>query len=120
MTKLNFIHLCDSAFITEGSKNLNIIGIFDVINSEGFPAIQPRMTIVTGVSSDTEGRHTLETVIRHKNKPLYTQTKEFSELQYQNIHNLFNLPLLESGEYYIDVLVDKMLVGTKSFLVNKI
>jgi len=47
--KLNFIHLCDSAFISAENGNLNLIGIFDTIISANFPAVHPKFSLVVNV-----------------------------------------------------------------------
>jgi hypothetical protein len=44
MAEVEYLHVCDSAFMAEGGKHC-IIGIFDVINALNFPAAHPTLTI---------------------------------------------------------------------------
>src|SRR3989339_600734 len=46
---LLFAHVCESAFVSEGSKSLNIIGIFDKIGAQRFPAVHPKFSVVTAI-----------------------------------------------------------------------
>lgn len=56
--KLNFIHVCETAFISQ-SGNLNIIEIFEGIFASKFPAIHPKLTVVASVEG-VKGRHEFE------------------------------------------------------------
>jgi hypothetical protein len=44
MATVEYLHVCDSAFMAEGGKHC-IIGIFDVIYSTAFPANHASMTV---------------------------------------------------------------------------
>jgi hypothetical protein len=44
MAEVEYLHVCDSAFMAEGGKHC-IIGIFDVISAMSFPATHPTLTI---------------------------------------------------------------------------
>src|ERR1019366_10275835 len=44
MAEVEYLHVCDSAFMAEGGKHC-IIGIFDVIHAMNFPATHPTLTI---------------------------------------------------------------------------
>ncbi len=44
MAEVEYLHVCDSAFMAEGGKHC-IIGIFDVISAVSFPATHPTLTI---------------------------------------------------------------------------
>src|ERR1019366_9670014 len=45
MAEVEYLHVCDSAFMADGGKHC-IIGIFDVIHAPNFPATHPTLTIV--------------------------------------------------------------------------
>jgi hypothetical protein len=47
--KLNFLHICENAFFSE-DKKLNIIGIFNTINTSAFPATHPKFSIAINIS----------------------------------------------------------------------
>jgi hypothetical protein len=65
MIKLLFAHICDTAFISEGSKNLNIIGIFENIGTKKFPAVHPKFSVVSAIQGD-EGDYTQTITITNK------------------------------------------------------
>jgi hypothetical protein len=44
MAEIEYFHICDSAFMAEGGKHC-IIGIFDNINANAFPATHPTLTL---------------------------------------------------------------------------
>lgn len=51
--KLNFAHVCENAFTSSDGK-LNVIGIFNQINTLSFPALHPRLMIVTSVTGEVK------------------------------------------------------------------
>lgn len=52
MLKVNFLHICDSAILEQGTGKVSVIGIFENINAESFPAMHPGMSIVIGFEGD--------------------------------------------------------------------
>ena len=54
--KLNFIHVCDYASMSEGGK-VNILGIFKNINifGQNFPVTHPQLYVVSNVSVTNSG-----------------------------------------------------------------
>jgi len=53
--KINFLHICENAFFAE-DKKLNIIGIFQLINANGFPAFHPQFSIAFNVVGEIYGK----------------------------------------------------------------
>ncbi len=49
--KLNFVHVCEQVLISEGKAS--IIGIFDEIKTDGFPAVHPKFSIISSISGKT-------------------------------------------------------------------
>lgn len=47
--KLNFLHICENAFLSI-DKKISIIGVFNKILANSFPAIHPILFIITNVS----------------------------------------------------------------------
>lgn len=47
--KINFLHTCDNAFFSD-DKKLSIIGIFDLIHADRFPALNPKFSIAISVT----------------------------------------------------------------------
>lgn len=62
MLKVNFLHVCEGAIIEQGSGNLSIIGIFENINAQNFPAMHPTMSVVVGFENNNPGIYNTELV----------------------------------------------------------
>jgi len=75
LMKLKFIIICDNAF-TDTAGGLYIIQTFDVIKTPGFPAIHPKMSIVT--KWEFEQKDDKESV--HKQKLIITEEKTGNEI----------------------------------------
>lgn len=120
MPKLNFIHICENAFVTEGTKSLNLIGMFDGINSPGFPAVHPKFSIVANVDADTVGKHTTTLLIKKDNKEISKFIMPFDGIRHQIIQNLINYPFPEEGTYRIDLFIDGVEVGGTIINLRKV
>ncbi|MDD4804051.1 MAG: hypothetical protein PHN69_02660 [Candidatus Pacebacteria bacterium] len=60
--KLNYLHICDIAFLSE-NKKANIIGIFKVIYSSTFPMAYPKFSVIISLDTNpiiTKGNHKLQ------------------------------------------------------------
>src|SRR3989304_4448773 len=109
--KLNFVIICDSAFISQGTNSLNIIGIFDRIGATKFPAIHQRIVIVTNMAGDV-GEYIQ--VITLKNKSTGDKLAELSGKlninvigqKAQFIGNFFNIVFPSAGEYIFEVSIN--------------
>jgi hypothetical protein len=112
--KLNFVIVCDNAFIAQGTNSLNIIGIFDRINTQKFPAVHPRLVIVTNISGEP-GEYIQLIVIKNKitgNKIAELSgkliiNKEGQKAQF--LGNFFNLVFPLSGEYIVEAYINDIL-----------
>ena len=62
MLKINFFHVCDSAMVEEGTGKISIIGIFENINSQNFPAVHPAMSVVVGLENKNPGVYDVELI----------------------------------------------------------
>ena len=111
MVKLNFVILCENAFIAQGTNSLNIIGIFDKIEARKFPAVHPKFIIVTNVSGDP-GEYDQLIVIKNK-----TTGEKVAELpgklkihepkqKAQFIGGFLNIKFSNTGEYSIEIYID--------------
>ncbi|KKR42934.1 hypothetical protein A2356_02100 [Candidatus Nomurabacteria bacterium RIFOXYB1_FULL_39_16] len=60
MLKVNFFHVCENALIEQGTGNISIIGIFENINAQNFPAMHPSMSIVVGFENKNPGIYDVE------------------------------------------------------------
>lgn len=109
--KLNFAIVCDNAFIAQGSNSLNIIGIFDRIGAAQFPAIHPRLVLVTSASGDS-GTYKQKITLKNKetNKAIAELEGEFIihsiGQKAQFISNFFNLVFPSRGEYIFEIEIN--------------
>lgn len=124
MSKLNFIHICESAFTTRETGNLNIIGIFDGIKTRGFPAVHPKLSIVFSISADI-GEHQTTLLIKTKNskREIGKFVTEFNIPQpdgkYQTILNLSPFSIPEEDDYVFEVLMDEKFIGATTIKASK-
>ena len=120
--KLNFVILCDNAFVAKDSDTLNVIGIFDKIKVNKLPAIIPRFFVVTNVNGDV-GTH--KQIIILKNKETSEKIAELSgdliintlKQKAQFIGKFFNILFSSKGEYVIEVFIDGELQGLTANLI---
>ena len=63
--KLNFVILCNDAFVAKDTNSLNIIGIFDLIKAGSFPAVYPKFCVVT-TASGNPGEYDQVIIIKDK------------------------------------------------------
>ncbi len=60
MLKVNFFHVCESAIVEQGTGNLSLIGIFENINAQNFPATHPSMVVAIGFENKNPGIYDIE------------------------------------------------------------
>jgi len=121
MSKLNFLFSCDTAMIAR-NNNLSIIGIFDTITADKFPATHPKMAIVLNVTIDDEEVHSLSYSIRkEKNEIIHVENAGIQgRRDHQWINHLAMVTFPEEGEYVIDVKLDKKVIGSRTLLLQKV
>lgn len=62
MLKVNFFHVCENAVIEQGTGNISLIGMFQNINAQSFPAMHPVMVVVVGFENNNPGIYDVELV----------------------------------------------------------
>ena len=110
MTKLNFVHLCDNAFLSAEGK-LNLIGIFKNISVVKFPASHPTMTVVVNITVDKEIALKIRLQKKKAKEPISTIETKLTPPEKDNIEigfiaNFNNIKFEESGEYEVEILID--------------
>lgn len=121
MAKLNFLHICENAFLTDETKNLNLIGIFDTINSSGFPAVHPIFFIVASLSFENDDNHMVSIVIeKDGHKILEGKKMNVKGKNPRIIQRIVNLKFEKDGVYNIQVLEDEKNIGSTILILNKI
>jgi hypothetical protein len=118
--KINFLHVCENAFFSD-DKKLNIIGIFEIINAPGFPAIHPRFSIVLNFSGDIakstpffiilspDGSKELVKVQINKNTFPNQDLKKNNNL----ILNFMGFSFQTSGKYRLILKVDDQIISAE-------
>jgi len=121
--KLNFAHICENAFITEGSKNLNIIGIFENINAIKFPAVHPKFSVVTVIQGNMGKYEQILTITNEKTKEEISRIAGQSNISVLNGKTIFigtfvmtKFPL--QGKYLVNIFIDNNKIGTVEFNVK--
>lgn len=113
MIKQNFVIICESATITEGSKNLNLFGIFEYMSAPDVPVIHSKFCVVTKFEGG-EGEHDHDIVIRYE-----STNEEIARLKgkigfspkgkAQYIGTFIGFPFKNFGKYIIEIYVDNTL-----------
>ncbi len=117
MPQLNFLHICNDAFMTDGTKALNVIGIFDVIHARQLPVFIPKFSTVAHVNA-MEGPHKLRLVIMMDGEVLAETKSEFFGTNHQWINHFAGMGFKKPGEYLFEIYVDDELIGTKRLTVK--
>ncbi len=124
MSKLNFAHICDMAFLSKEDK-LNIIGIFKAINANSFPIVHPKMTCAVNITIDKPATLKLQ-ILESKNKEMLSKIEakldpkfdKKKEIEIGFIGDFMNLKFEKAGLYDLEIWLDDDLVATKGFDVN--
>jgi hypothetical protein len=126
--ELKFAIVCNNAF-TDNSGKLNIIQAFDTINSANFPAVHPKMFVVTKyLLMDNEKGQLYEQIIKIMNEQDGTLVAESkveipslpNDMQFIQIISPFdNIVLKNEGIYKINVIVNEIETSPAQFLVKK-
>jgi len=127
--KLNFLHICDYASFDQMGK-LNILGLFETINSIQFPYQHPQFFVVANLSISNSREY--ECVIRiidldkiEINKFVLPKVKINLNKNQSNtnlgIVGQFNGVKFEKpGKYTIEVMVDGNVVDSKEITVIQV
>lgn len=118
-----FILVCREAFLTAGTNNLNLIGIFTQINAEQFPFAYPHFALVVNFDVDGSGEHRLEADIvgptgarvAHSDLPVVAHSGNM-----QVIANFEHMQFAAPGTYTFRVSIDGALLGERSLDVKPV
>lgn len=111
MNKLNFLIVCESAFLADISKNLNLINVFDTISTNGFPASHPKFSVATSFET-TSGSHKETLIIKKGIIEIIKTENSFVGDKHRWINNLFNIKFPEEGRYEVNLYIDNTLIGS--------
>ncbi len=120
MIKLNFVHLCEYAFVLD-KGTAGIIGIFSKVKSKSRPA-NFSITVILNIDPNDTEKHIVSFVVKAPSgsqiiKPL---EKEIGPAVNKNqslgiIANIQNIKLREEGKYKVEIIIDKKKIETLSF-----
>ncbi|HOD36418.1 MAG TPA: hypothetical protein PLR20_14540 [Syntrophales bacterium] len=126
MTKPKVIFLlCSDEVIIDKSNKLSIIGIFNIINSQKFPAAHPKFSIVTRWSGG-------EGVFKIRTRLLDSEKKEVSvspehELNFQSVDRnhdeivtLVGFVFEKAGTYTIEAILNDETIFTQQLILNQL
>ncbi len=125
--KLGFAIICDNAF-TDGDGRLNIVQTFDTLRASSFPAIHPRLTVVTNFELEKEDskskEYTQKTVIKQRDtgkeiasaqgatKPSGEETRSIQFISYFIGLPLDLLPGKKDGFYDVEIDIENLHLTT--------
>lgn len=118
--KLNFIHLCDQAYIANGK--VNIMGIFKDIYASQQPAIHPNMSLVFETLINDDKEHILEIKFKDPNNDDARKSVNINNVKVANVGdafgyvlNVLNIELKKEGKYKIEIYADNKFLGETYF-----
>lgn len=123
MIKLLFAHICENVFISEGSKSLNIIGIFENIGAQNFPAVHPKFAVVTAIQGDIGNYQQALIITSQQTGQEISRLVGQSNIISQNgkaifMGNFIMLTFPLRGKYLINVLINNNKIGDMEFNVG--
>src|SRR5262245_41417029 len=106
MATIEYLHICDSAFMAEGGKHC-IIGFFDVIGSTAFPALHAAMTVAMRVRGQVHETVTLRVELARPNGEVLAAMPVNVTLDDRGSHfvnlNMVGTKFQEPGRYLVKV-----------------
>jgi hypothetical protein len=117
MNKLEFLLVCESAFLSQGSASLNLINIFDSIGASKFPAVHPKFCIVSSIKTNM-GPHELRLIIKKNNIIIAEPRVNFIGESHRWINTLVGIAFPEAGVYPIELYLDGILLGNTSLSIG--
>lgn len=120
--------LCDAATISDGGK-MNLLGSFDTLCATGFPTRHPHCALACKIrfSEEEAGAHDLKIrIIDPDGKdvipPMQVRTdirvEEGRSSLYMNVWNFRNFLLSQPGEFYVDLVVDEVVICRQPLWVS--
>lgn len=121
--KLNFVHVCDKAFLSQDGK-LNLIGIFNKINANNFPAIHSELFVIVSIKNG-QGLYDGRIAIEAPSEGIIADAKGQINIGVEGgtgniITNFRNIVFPSAGKYKIKVFIkDELLEEDYLFLTKE-
>jgi len=122
--KINYAHICDMAFLSQGGK-ANVIGIFKNVFSKNFPASHPKFSVIVSVSVDNmRGAHEEKIKIFRKSdqkmigpeiKVQFNIQNDQQELNF--MADIVNIIFEKPDEYEVKIFFDEEEIHSVPFQV---
>ena len=123
---LNAMLICDSVITDRNTGKNSLIGIFDIIHANSFPARHPSLSVYARVT-DAQGHYTfkLELIDLNANQTIgegATPVVEIPDrlLPHDLVFNLQGLVFQTEGRYEFRLYADGQFVGHHSFQVRSL
>lgn len=120
--KLDYMIVCDNAYFSD-DKKLFIEGVFEKIESPGFPAAHKKMSIVAQISNVSVGDHPIELMLENSSgqKSMMSNTLKKEALGgHKLIFNLFDTLFVDEGVYKFKLKIDGVILeGGTSLSLEK-
>ena len=113
--KLKNLLICEDAVVAKDGK-LSVINIFTEIKSENFPAMHPKLTIISMVTGDNGSYDERIEIISPDNETISKVDGKAEILGPDGsgfLANFINLPFLKEGKFWIKVSIDGSPITSK-------
>lgn len=125
--KLVYALLCDHAFLSI-DKKVNIIGIFETINSAVFPVTHSKFTLVGSIEPSKDRFKIAVDIVSKSGKSSILRDPQEREVvlpaerkgNFNFIIEIINTVFPESGEYLVEVKIDGKVISSLPLLLAKI
>ncbi len=117
--KLNFLIICENAFLSDESKNLNLINVFDTIIADNFPIKYPGKFSIVAKLETTDVDHKIKLTIQNSQEKITETLAEFKGGKHQWINNFFNLTFKTDGIYTIALSLDGRAIGSTTLTLTR-
>jgi len=117
---MNFLHVSENAFFSKDNK-LNVIQIFEKINSKSFPALHPDFAISLNFNGGKGFHKVLVEIISDEDNNKIAEIKKDVEITKEKgmanfIAKVIGLIFPEEGKYKIKVSIDNDFVNDSNYI----
>jgi hypothetical protein len=125
--KLLYALLCDHAFLSIDRK-VNIIGVFETINSPSFPVNHTKFTLVGSIAATEENFKLAVDIVSEKTKQSILQEPQEREVKlpanqekrnFNFIIEIINTTFPEAGNYTVEVKINGKLISGQNLILAK-
>ena len=120
--ELNFVHICEKAFLSQDGK-LNVIGIFNKVMAKNFPAAHPELFVVASIK-DGQGIYNGKIVVEAPTEGIIADAKGQINIGMVGgigniIANFRNIVFPSPGTYKIKIFIENEFLSEEYLLLTK-